>query len=614
MTDIVSVTVSPTAFYLKEFIPSIVTWNRLEGRPRKEDFDRSLRVEVRDALWMLTRQWQFGEFKGEDAGSAIKAKVLMKTSRINRYAMKGGKSVAYNDDLPLEARVEREIIPFDLSLRIQMGRHFMKLLKLSGRDVEYKAEYLAKYPLKDPANKVEEEALFSDLEAWQLFSAARGRIIDGAALLKDIQSGGHDSWVATNIESGDRDSIRDTASTFEDWFKRVYNQPEDFDDSAWAPSYLEYQFACSAPDDEDKQTVLAAEQYHHGHLDWYSFDIDSRNEACLVDKDNLNISDSKPEEQVVTFIPSPIEFGGMPNVRWWEMEDRQTDFGDINASTTDVAKLLLTEFGLIYGNDWSIIPFDLEVGTLSNIKGIVVTDVFGQRTFIRAAGRGPDDDWQRWSMYNLSTIGESGQVDNRLFLPPVIGKMLEGEPVEKVNLIRDEMANMVWAVENRIPGVTGQGIDGYEAAVALLNYIKSVTPPAMPPSPLQETDAAIRYLLGTSVPENWIPLIPVHVAGSNREIQLQRAAMPRLVGADSSDKIKPRGELLRHNLNEGKTYYIHEEEVPRAGAIVSRSYQRTRWWHGSIYVWLGRRKVTGRGEGSSGLQFDQIKPVEKASE
>ena len=176
------------------------------------------------------------------------------------------------------------------------------------------------------------------------------------------------------------------------------------------------------------------------------------------------------------------------------------------------------------------------------------------------------------------------------------------------------MANMVWAVENRIPGVTGHGIDGYEAAVALLNYIKSVTPPAMPPSPLQETDASIRYLLGTSVPENWIPLIPVHVAGSNREIQLQRAAMPRLVGADSSDKIKPRGELLRHNINEGKPYYIHEEEVPRAGAIVSRSYQRTRWWHGSIYVWLGRRKVTGRGEGSSGLQFDQIKPVEKASE
>ena len=30
-------------------------------------------AEVRDALWMLTRQWQMGEFEGDDAGSPIEA-------------------------------------------------------------------------------------------------------------------------------------------------------------------------------------------------------------------------------------------------------------------------------------------------------------------------------------------------------------------------------------------------------------------------------------------------------------------------------------------------------------------------------------------------------------
>ena len=30
--------------------------------------DRALRAEVRDPLWMLTRQWQMGEFQGDDAG------------------------------------------------------------------------------------------------------------------------------------------------------------------------------------------------------------------------------------------------------------------------------------------------------------------------------------------------------------------------------------------------------------------------------------------------------------------------------------------------------------------------------------------------------------------
>ena len=44
-------------------LPTIMLWNRLEGRPRKEDFDRALRAEVRDPLWMLAKQWQMGEFE-----------------------------------------------------------------------------------------------------------------------------------------------------------------------------------------------------------------------------------------------------------------------------------------------------------------------------------------------------------------------------------------------------------------------------------------------------------------------------------------------------------------------------------------------------------------------
>ena len=42
-------------------LPTITLFNRLEGRPRTRTFDRALRAEVRDALWMLTRQWQLGE-------------------------------------------------------------------------------------------------------------------------------------------------------------------------------------------------------------------------------------------------------------------------------------------------------------------------------------------------------------------------------------------------------------------------------------------------------------------------------------------------------------------------------------------------------------------------
>ena len=86
---------------------------------------------------------------------------------------------------------------------------------------------------------------------------------------------------------------------------------------------------------------------------------------------------------------------------------------------------------------------------------------------------------------------------------------------------------------------------------------------------------------------------------------LQRAAMPRL---GSTDPVTPRGTLLRHGLDQPDPgpYFIHEEEVPKAGVVVSRTYQRARWWDGRIYLWLGRRKRVGRGEASSALEFDQI--------
>ena len=54
----------------KMLLPTVMMWNRIEGRPRAtKDFDRAFKAEVRDPLWMLSRQWQMGEFEGDDAGS-----------------------------------------------------------------------------------------------------------------------------------------------------------------------------------------------------------------------------------------------------------------------------------------------------------------------------------------------------------------------------------------------------------------------------------------------------------------------------------------------------------------------------------------------------------------
>jgi hypothetical protein len=257
------------------------------------------------------------------------------------------------------------------------------------------------------------------------------------------------------------------------------------------------------------------------------------------------------------------------------------------------------------------VPQALPVGSIANIKGMMVTNVFGERTWIDAAGSGPDDAWQRWSMFTLNTQGDTGEpADTSLLLLPTVPKIQQGKPTEEVVFIRDEMANMVWAIEKTIPLANGDSKAGAEAARETLNYytkLIATLPPKEPPAP----KAPIRYQVMNSVPEHWIPFIPVRMADSSdpRQIQLQRAAMPRIVASDPNppQKVRPRTVLVRTGLDAqpAQPYFLHEEEVPRAGILVSQAFQRTRWNGGRVFVWLGVQKETGRGEGSSGLAFDQ---------
>src|SRR5258705_6790048 len=113
-------------------IPIVRGWNRLEGRPRSADFDRSLRAEVRDPLWFLTRQWQFGEFEGEDAGSPIDARIAYETAPLDGYRP-GPDILPFDNAVPLDVRVEGEAVPFDLMMHMQAARVFERLLTDRGR-------------------------------------------------------------------------------------------------------------------------------------------------------------------------------------------------------------------------------------------------------------------------------------------------------------------------------------------------------------------------------------------------------------------------------------------------------------------------------------------------
>ena len=130
---------------------------------------------------MLCRQWQFGEYRGEDAGSAIKAKVQIETAKLNRYAASGEPARPYDDNTPLEVRVEREAVPFTMATRVQIGRHFSKLAEPHWPTV--RQNYLDRYQLDAPAPGSEAEAqLMSDTKAHAYQTAVMGAVTAPGAI------------------------------------------------------------------------------------------------------------------------------------------------------------------------------------------------------------------------------------------------------------------------------------------------------------------------------------------------------------------------------------------------------------------------------------------------
>jgi hypothetical protein len=618
----------------KRLIPTILMWNRLEGRPRTKNFDRALKAEMRDALFMLTKQWQMGEFKSDDAGSPAIAKVHMETTRLNKYQASGHSTQPFDDEVPLETKVEQRNLPFNigdqdllLDIRLLMGRQWLKMIdkrnEICALRKDFIKGYSAKYP--DP-NKREDAHICAHPTVWQQYAAVVGRAMDGAKLYfhlkEDTSNHAYDllpQEVKERLDFQQKSIIDDIGKKFIAWFETLFYQPIIEGENAWLPSKLEYQFACSAPKN-GVEKIFVAEEYYHGHLDWYNLNVD-KSIAMLGSVKMPGIARVDLEKpRIYSFFPTRIHYEGMPNTRWWTFEEGRTNFGDIKPDTTDLNKLLLMEFGLIYANDWFLVPFTLPAGSIAIVRGMAVINVFGERLWVEPAGAGSNENWQRWSMFTLNVEGaEDEPVDLSLLLLPKASKIQQGQPIEEVCLIRDEMANMVWGIETRILLPSGVSKPGREAALELGSHYQRIIEKENAIGPVAEEEienkAAIKYQIMNTVPENWIPFIPVHVKNSNREIQLQRAAILRIIKGDKEKpgKIHPRTNLLSVGLEEEpKTAYkLFEEEVPRSGIRIYQVFRRTRWYNGKVLNWLSVHKQTGRGEGSSGLRFDQIVPIEK---
>ena len=337
------------------------------------------------------------------------------------------------------------------------------------------------------------------------------------------------------------------------------------DGTAWNPHRQEYAFAVQA-ELPSGAVQLTAEEYTTGRLDWP--DVDA----------TLGTLGPAPAGRIgsltrQTRLPVPAGFPGMPADRLWQFEDARVYLGGLEAGPTDLARLALVEFSLVYGVDWFVLPIELAAGSVYWVHQLEVIDTFGTTVNVGSAQGGG------WSMFGLGKPGEQTFVANVLALPPVVPHLLESEPLEEVALLRDEMANLVWGVERVVQSADGRPVNR-NRQVAKVSLRQQV--------PGDLADAAIVYRLMTPVPDNWVPFVAVPAPDGG--VELERRPLLHFRDDGTTDVTHPIGVLLNEG---GHRLRIAEEEVPRDGAVVTRRYQLARTPDGGT-VAVDRPPQTGR--------------------
>lgn len=544
------------------------TWHRLEPRVRGEDPALGLKAAVHDPLWFLGRQWQMGELLGEDAAFPVAVRVETQEFPLNRFRPGAGEQPAVDYDpsaSPLEVMVEREP-PGEPTLRERLDAwtRLLALLRAAGQS-GLAADLAGTHPLP-PATDSE-----ADLRLRRLAGPGAG---DGLA-------------VARTLARDPGPVPVEVAKPFLDW---VNARTPAGSGASWVTDRLEYRFAVAAAT-PDGEVALTAPEYTGGRLDWHDLDLDPDPAHALG-----SVADGPPP-MVTHLLPTRVSFPGMPAERFWEFEDATVNLGAVTASAEDLGRLITVEFATVFGNDWWQVPVQGTFGTLIHLRSLVVRDSFGENVLIQgtstaAAGRATAP-WRMFQQSDAQLAAGAGPASELLYVAPVLSGALSGDALEELLLLRDEMANLAWAVERVVEGADGRPRN------RSIEYSSRVSAAALPDL---TSSAELLYELQTAVPEHWIPLVPVrdplHPSDTSAVV-LQRGAL--LTRDGTLRPIGPQGTLLSPSVS---PWYIHEEEVPRSGLRIKRVPSIARWLDGTPSTWVARQVTTGSGEGSSGLAFD----------
>lgn len=367
------------------------------------DLDAGLRARVADPVWFLARQWQLGEYQGEDASSPVAV-----TLGVSHEALRYDPRRPQLDPtvVPAEALVEAE--PGDwwtMGRRVRLGRTAAPLL--ASLDPARRAQLLFG-PLATPY-----EAFADEID---------GRAVFTAGLLP-----GHDIWSEVPSPAADR------------WSRR--------------------QLTHGAPFRAGRQR-LEVKNHDGGALDWFSAD-------GRVGQLAVSAAPVQPAQRVVvpgrlSYPGAPHPRWWQIEDRTVDIGGLSPDRSHLGTMLLfDVALAHSDDWF------WFPVPPPLppvegdppppSAGVVARLHGAVVRDSFDEEWNLAPP---PADGPGAWSLFHTVGLDEGALVVWPVAVAPQSGPLLD-----EVLLGVDEDANLAWAVELRADGRPLLEDDGTGAAI-----------------------------------------------------------------------------------------------------------------------------------------------------
>ena len=549
-------------------------FTRLEPQSTTGDPTPGVAAAMHDPLWALFRQWQVGEFAGEDAGTPLAVTMDTDSHAVTLFAP-GSPGNGALPGQPIGSRatldrlIEAEPPPPNGTgsrQRAEAAATLIAALGEAGLDIAETLRGL--YPFAAGATGV----LPRPALALMLRGAA------DAEQIADALDVAMPDWLA-----GASDAVKAVVQDWLNWYRAGVSPRAG--GGCWDPTRLEYHFSV-ATDTGAGQAVFTAPMHLGGDVDWYALDqvpgaTMSGSQQPAFHFDPRLPSRIPLRDGPATTLVAPLRFAGMAADRFWEFEDGRVNFGGMSVQINDPARLCLIEFATVYGCDWFIAPVEVPTSAFTTIRTLSVVDSFGVTTEIPRAGTGAEG--ARFCLFEPS-IADTGATLRGLLTVGGARGVIEGSPRETVIFLRDETANMVWAVETVVEDESGLPRNRRDEGRAVATH------------PLPDARAELRYTLETEVPRHWIPMVPVPTGGEVNGFILRKGTM-----TDQDDSL---GRVLA-----GQPRDLHDPEVPRSGIRVSRTPTLARDGDGRPVRWTAFRMGEGYGEAASGFASDSTEKL-----